>query len=219
MRRTERRPRRKAALAFALALLAVAGFARSSDPALEGFGDALARLPADVRTALQTRAAHWAQWSPVQREAFDRRRADWDALSAAQRGEQRERYAAWRHLPTAEQAQVQAAMQRYAALPQDQQQALRAEFDALDRSQRRGWLLGPSLGVDYPSLQPLLAQVPEAEHAPLLQALRALTPRQRGHLAVLVQRTPPQEREALRRELLATPAAGREEWLQSRLER
>jgi hypothetical protein len=104
-------------------------------------------------------------------------------------------------------------------LPEDQRQALRERFDALDSSERRGWLLGPVLGADYPALQPLLAQVPEAEHAPLLAVLRAMSPGQRRDLAVLVQRTPPQERGSLRRELVSTAAGSRDQWLWSRLER
>jgi hypothetical protein len=102
-------------------------------------------------------------------------------------------------------------------LPADQQQALRAQFEAIDRSERRGWLLGPSLGADYPALQPLLAQLPEAQHTAMLVALRALTPAQRKDLAVLVQRTQPQDRERLRIGLLGAPAAQRGAWLQDAL--
>ena len=97
--------------------------------------------------------------------------------------------------------------------------ALRAQFDALDASARHGWRLGPSLGLDYPRLQPLLAQVPADEHEALLRTLRAMDPAQRDKLAVLVQRTPPQARAALRRELVSTSDANRAAWLLLRLER
>ncbi|MFQ6313798.1 DUF3106 domain-containing protein, partial [Lysobacter capsici] len=130
-----------------------------------------------------------------------------------------ERYQAWQALSADERAQLQAAAARYAALPPEQQRALREQFDALDRSERRGWLLGPALGADYPGLQPLLAQLPQAQHAALLSALRALTPAQRKDLAVLVQRTAPQDRERLRGDLLAVPAAQRGAWLQEALTR
>ena len=114
---------------------------------------------------------------------------------------------------------MRAAGRQFAQLPAEQQQTLRARFDALDRSERRGWLLGPDLGADYPALQPLLAQLPAAEHAGVLAALRAMDSRQRRDLAVLVQRTPPQDRAGLRRELLATAAANRDDWLWERLHR
>ena len=79
--------------------------------------------------------------------------------------------------------------------------------------------LGPVLGVDYPRLQPLLAQVPSDEGDDLLRTLRAMTPQDRDRLAVLVQRTPPQAREALRRELVSTSDANRAAWLLLRLDR
>jgi hypothetical protein len=79
-------------------------------------------------------------------------------------------------------------------------------------------LLGPALGADYPKLQPLLAQLPEAEHAPLLAALQAMDAVERADLAVLAQRVPPQERAALRRALLSTSVGNRGAWLRTRLE-
>lgn len=178
---------------------------------------ALARLPADAQARLRDNGRQWDGWNEDQRRDFGRRAAQWGELDPARRGERRERYQAWQALGADERAQVQAAGARYAALPADQQQALRAQFDALDRSERRGWLLGPGLGADYPALQPLLAQLPEAQHGALLAALRGLTPAQRKDLAVLVQRTAPQDRERLRGGLLGVPAAQRGAWLQDAL--
>ena len=51
----------------------------------------------------------------------------------------------------------------------------------------------------------------------LLTALRAMPPRTRANLAVLSQRTPPQERDELRTQLLAVPQAQRDAWLRERL--
>jgi hypothetical protein len=45
-----------------------------------------------------------------------------------------------------------------------------------------------------------------------------MTPAERNDLAVLAQRVPPQQRDALRRGLLATNAGNRTAWLQLRLE-
>lgn len=205
----------RVAAGLALALLALGAAAAPPD----WLARLSAVLPEPQRARLQQRWDIWRGWSPAEREAYARRAAAWDALPAAERAQRRERYAAWQALPAAERAQVRDAAARHAAMPPQLQQAWRARFEALDGSERRGWLLGPALGADYAALQPLLAQVPEPQHWPLLQALRALTPAQRAQLAVLAQRTPPHQRDALRRELLATPADRRGAWLAGRLQR
>ncbi|TZF82346.1 hypothetical protein FW784_13400 [Lysobacter lacus] len=122
-------------------------------------------------------------------------------------------------MPQDEQSRLRAAAATYASLDPASRTALRAQFEALDASTRHGWRLGPTLGIDYPRLQPLLAQVPPDEQQPLLQVLRAMTAPDRDRLAVLVQRTPPQAREALRRALMSTSDANRSGWLELQLER
>ncbi|MFC0676591.1 DUF3106 domain-containing protein [Lysobacter korlensis] len=194
-----------------------AAFAAAPD--LSDFERVLPLLQPAERSRLQQRALTWRQWSPHERAAHAARTAAWDALPAAERGERRERYLAWRALPTAERTRILHARDAFATLDPARREVLRAQFAALDGSERRGWRLGPSLGADYPALQPLLAQVPSDQHEPLLRVLRAMEPRQRIDLAALAQRTPPNEREALRRELLSTSAANREAWLQDRLMR
>lgn len=218
MSRTEPSSRipRLAALAV-LALLAA--LAHATPPSLDAFEAVLPRLQPQRRAELQEQAALWSRWSESEREDFRRRAVEWDALPSAERGALRERYRAARSLPARERSRVDAAARWFDTLPPERQQALRDEFQALDRSARRGWLLGPDLGADYTALQPLLAQVPAAEHADLLRVLRGMTARQRQDLAVLVQRTPPQERATLRRELVSTAAANRDDWLWDRLHR
>ena len=219
MSRADRRSRYLLPPAGLLALMLLAALAQAAPVVLQDFREVLPRLQPDQRAELQRHATRWNSWSAAERRAFAARVSSWNALPPAERGRRRERFRAWRALPAAEQSRVGAAARQFAGLPPDQRQALRAQFDALDRSERRGWLLGPSLGADYPALQPLLAQVPAAEHAGLLRALRAMDPRQRHDLAVLVQRTAPQERGQLRRELVSTAASGRDEWLWERLHR
>lgn len=214
MRRSDRHRRGLGALILAVAAVLAPAAALPPD-----LGEILQRLPPPVQARLRENGRRWAGWNQDQRRDFNHRAAQWDALDAQQRGERRERYQAWQALSGGERAQVQAAAARYAALPPDQQLALRAQFDALDRSERRGWLLGPALGADYPALQPLLAQMPEGQHAAMRAALRAMTPMQRKDLAVLVQRTPPHDRQRLRSGLLSTPAANRGAWLSDELQR
>ena len=81
------------------------------------------------------------------------------------------------------------------------------------------WPMATSLPTytPWPKLQPLLGYLPEAQREPMLALLRQLDARQLEQLGLLSQRTPPQEREALREELLATPAATRSEWLRRKL--
>lgn len=154
---------------------------------------------------------------PQQREALQRRVEAWEALPESMRRERREAWRAWHALPADERGRMRAAREAYLALPVAEQQALRARFDALDAGIRRGWLLGPVLGADWPHLHALFAQVPPDERAALLQALRALPEQARADLGVLAQRTPPQDREALRHALMAQPAAQRGQWLRQRV--
>ena len=124
--------------------------------------------------------------------------------------------AAWAQLDAVDQAQVQAAAAALQAMDPAGQAAVRARFAALDAMERAGWLLGPALGRDYAALQPLVGFVDEAEREPLLTVLRGLGADQRRQLAELAARTPPAERAALRRALLATPPSQRGDWLAQR---
>ncbi|MDR0184307.1 DUF3106 domain-containing protein [Lysobacter arvi] len=198
-----------------LALATVAAWAIAAPPEL---ADVLERLPPTAQATLRENARRWEAWSPAEQALFRERAARWDALPRAERDERRERWRAWQALSPGERSQALAAAAQYAAMPPDTQAAWRAQFDAMDRSERRGWLFGPSLGVDYALLQPLLAQVPESEHAALMRTLRAMTPQQRRELGVLAQRTPPQARAALRRELVSVSAQERGDWLWRRLQ-
>lgn len=172
---------------------------------------------AQAQALQDQRAARLQAMSPEQRLQFGRHLAEWKALPLAAREDRRARYQAWLELEEAERLRLRAVAMEVGAFPAQRQQALRAQFEALDASQRRGWRLGPALGPDYEKLQPLLAYVPHAQRLPLLAALRAMNAQQRAGLAVLVQRTPPQDRQALRAELLAQPRMQLEGWLQQKL--
>ena len=173
--------------------------------------------PQAIRDALSVRQARLQAMTPAQRAAFAQHLADWDDLPRAEREDRRARYLAWQALLPEERARLQVVANDVAALPAEHRQALRQEFAALDASQRAGWRLGVALGKDYPGLYPLLAYVPEGQRLPLLAMLRTMTPEQRVNLAVLAQRTPPQQRQALREELLATPATGYADWLSRKM--
>ena len=178
---------------------------------------AIARLPAPLQPALRADARRWHAWTPAQQAAYLQRQAQWDALAPATRAEQRGRYAAWRALDASARRAIAASARAYEALPPEQREGQRSNFAAQDAAAQRGWLLGPELGADYAKLQPLLAQLPEAQHAQTLRVLHALTPAERIDLAVLAQRTPPQARAELLRGLLSTSDANRAAWLQARV--
>ena len=215
-----RRDRLLAGLLLACVLGGGAAAVAQSLPSLpESLRETAASLPAAQRSRLYRRAEAFAAMDAASREQLRRRLAEWQALPEAQRRERRERWQAWQALPAAERARLQAAASAFAALPVQEQLDLRARFAQLDESHRRGWLLGPALGADWERLQPLLMHVPADQRAPLLAALRGMTAQQRADLGVLAQRTPPQQRERLRRELLAQPPAARGRWLVDRLDR
>lgn len=175
---------------------------------------AAALLP-PVRAELERHRAALAAMDQTQRDDFRQRIAQWDAQSIAQQRERRIRWQAWQALPDVERARAQQAADGFAALPADQQQALRERYQALDASEQRGWQLGPTLGAVYPKLHALFAQVPIDQRDAALAALRAMGEDERGTLAVLAQRTPPQERDALRRRWLSLPEPQRAAWLQA----
>ncbi|UYK73400.1 hypothetical protein NG828_03425 [Xanthomonas sacchari] len=131
----------------------------------------------------------------------------------------RARQAAWDALPAAAQARLRQVATAFAGLPIEQQHSLHAQFAEMDALERHGWLLGPELGAEFWALQPLLGYVPEGQRQALLGLLRGLPADQREHLALLSQRTPPQDRAALRRDLLAQGADSRGAWLKQRAAR
>jgi hypothetical protein len=201
--------------ALLLVLLACCGAAAALPPSLRAV---MERLPEAERARLAERQQRWSALDEAGRAALRQRIAEWDALPDAERRSRREGWQAWQALPHDERMRMREARARFDALPAAEQQALRERFDALDANLRRGWLLGPTLGADWPRLHALLAQVPDEAHAALLDALRLLSPQAREDLAVLAQRTPPEGRDALRAELLAQPVQARGPWLRRRVD-
>jgi len=138
----------------------------------------------------------------------------WQQLSDDQQRERRAHYAAWRSLSEAERQQVRDAAGRFAALPAAQQQTLRDQFNAQDQAFRDGWRLGPLLGEYFGRLQGLFGFLPAEQREPALAVLRQLSRAQVAQLALVSQRTPPQQRDAVRSAFLAVAPAQRDRWLQ-----
>ncbi|MGY0561577.1 DUF3106 domain-containing protein [Luteimonas sp. A277] len=199
----------RAAVLLLTALL-IAPAALAVPPALQEYGEA---LPAPEREQLARRHAQLQAMPAGARDALRERAEHWNALPRAERRARRDAWQAWNRLPAAAQAKLRAAAAAYAALPEERQQALTDAFAALDSFERNGWALGPDVGADWPLLHPLFALVPLPQQEELLAVLLSMDERERQDLGVLAQRTPPGEREELRRVLLTTPAENRGPWL------
>ncbi|WP_043691122.1 DUF3106 domain-containing protein [Luteimonas huabeiensis] len=196
----------KVALAALLCLLALPAWAQALPQALR-------TLPAAERTRIEAQARQWAALPPAQREALRQRMAQWDALPLPERQARRAAWAVWETLPEAERARLRATAAAYARMPEAQRRELAERYAALDALEREGWGLGTVLGAEWPQLHGLFALVPGDQRAELLAMLRALDERARADLAIVAQRTPPEERDALRRKLLSMPAPVRADWL------
>ncbi|MBW8824022.1 MAG: hypothetical protein JF567_07325 [Xanthomonadales bacterium] len=146
--------------------------------------------------------------SPVSQAPADRQDAD-----VSRQRDQRERQSAWLQLGDTERQRIRAAATAFAGLPADEQSRYRAEFAQLDRAEQRGWLLGPQIGALWPQLSPLFSYVPEDQRAPLLRILHEMSADELAMLGRIAWRTPPEQRDALRKELIDVPAASRAAWL------
>lgn len=188
----------------------------SGPPPAPALPTAMSEAPVDpvaARMDLLSWYAAGALPSRLERESGDAAETAVPPPGAGSEGLQQ----AWNGLDAIEQAQVREAAVAFAALEPARQLELEATFAGLDGMERIGWRLGPVVGADYPALQPLLGYVPAEERDALLSALRQLGPEGRSQLAVLTQRTPGQERDALRRDLLAQAPGQRNAWLAQRL--
>lgn len=175
-------------------------------------------LPAAERARLGARAERLQAMGADEHAALVARVAAWHALPAEERARRRAAFEAVEAMPHAERMRLQQAAVQFAALPDAERKALRLQFDQLDQGLQRGWLLGPVLGAEWPDLHPLFAAMPAEQHAPTLLALRAASPQARADLAVLAQRVPPHERDALRTRWLAVPADARDAWLRAQVD-
>ena len=205
---------------LALALMPAAAFqnmAAEERRLLAPLASAWPGLDAATQARLRANARHWLSLAPGQRSEMLQRMRAWDSLPPAERARRRGAYAAWEALSLTERERVRAAAARIAALSPEQGRALREAFEALPSDQRQDWWLGPDIGADFARLRPLFAYTPENERPGLLALLRALSPAARTDLALLARRLPANERELLRRDLLAATPETREALIRQRL--
>lgn len=120
----------------------------------------------------------------------------------------------YQQLPVSEQRRIARAAEQLRQLPPAEQQQLQRSFAQLDQHHRDGWRLGPRLGLHWAGLQPLFAYVLPEQREPLLQMLHGLDEPSLERLVRLAQRTPPEQRQGLREQLLQQQATQRAAWLQ-----
>ena len=120
---------------------------------------------------------------------------------------------AWRALSASERVRLRAIAARWQLLAGEERVALRARFDALPADARHGYWLGPRMGRHWPRVAPLFAFAPERQRVALLVLLRAADTEDIDALERLAQITPPEERDALRSDLLRVPAVERRAWM------
>ena len=197
----------EAALSRELPLLAWLAVA-SADPRA---ADAVA-LPVEAGVAASTVASGDAS------AALARRTRAWDALPAPARGQRRGAWQAWRALAPSERIALRTVARRLQQLPDVQQVQLRARFAAQLPDARQGWWLGPRLGPTWPRVAALFAFVPESERQPVLGLLRESDHEDIDALERLAQVTPPEDREAVRTDLLRVPAMQRRTWVLQKLQ-
>ncbi|GHC12384.1 DUF3106 domain-containing protein [Thermomonas carbonis] len=142
----------------------------------------------------------------------------WDALSPTSRATRRGAWQAWRTLRPAERVRLRAIATRWRLLGSEEQAALRARFDALPADARHGWWLGPDMGRHWPRVAALFAFAPASQRDALLALLRAADAEDIDALERLAQITPPEERDALRLDLLRVPLAQRRAWMLAKVQ-
>lgn len=188
--------------AIALLLVAAVGGAHAVAPS--------------VLTVLDDSTQAWQALPAPEQQRVQTSVQAWDALPLTQQQDQRGRYQAWLALDQAERNRLRDSARQFAALPATEQARLRVLFEHEDGMRQAGWRLGPTLGADWPRLQPLFAFVPPDQRSDLLVALKQTDAQQRDDLAALAQRIPPQSRDGFRRQWLQQPAAQRGAWLHQR---
>ena len=166
-------------------------------------------LPDSQRERLLANARRWQAMDANARADLLKRETQWQALPPSERARLRERYAAWKALPTDEQLRVRNAAYRFFAMPAPQQGALRAGFAAQETNQQADWLLGPSLGGWIEQAQALFAFVPAGDRDATLKMLQSLTTDTRNQLFTLARRLPTDQRELLRKQLVAADPSQR----------
>ena len=175
-------------------------------------------LDAAQRERLRRNTRHWLSLDAAQRAQLQARLAAWEAMPPAQRAQIRERAAAWQRLAPSEQAALRASHAQVQAMAPVERAAMRDAFAQVGTSEKRALLVGENEQALAEVAREAFAFVPPDARGATLDMLRSLAPGDRELLATLASRIGPEQRDPLRRELLARPRAQRGAYLRERLD-
>ena len=173
-----------------------------------------------LQHTLLARDAQWQAMTPAQQQALRQRIAAWDAMPPAQRRERRDALAgvagaAAGGSPAGSRRRhrVRGAGRCRAAA-----RCARNSRNSMPATTTAG-CSGPRWAAVRAGCSRCCCRCRRRSACRCWTALRALTPAQRADLGVLAQRTPPLQRDALRRAAVVHRAVNRGGWLQSQLAR
>ncbi len=164
------------------------------------------RLPETARRQLALNAQLWLTLDETRRQRLTETVAAWDALPAAERLAPRARFDAWQQLGPEGRAIARAAAAWLAQLPQERQDERLAQFGALPPERQNRFLRDAATRDVFDTIDAAFPFVPEAARAETLALVHGLAPSARAALREQAKRMSPQQRETLRRKLLALPA-------------
>lgn len=164
------------------------------------------RLPEAARRQLVLNAQLWVALDEPQRQRLTETVVAWDAMPAAERLALRARFDAWQQLGPEGRATARAAATWLAQLPSDQQDGYTVRFQALPPERQARFLRDAATREVFDTIDAAFPFVPEAARAETLALVRGLEPAARIALRDQARRMSPQQREALRKRLLALPA-------------
>lgn len=176
---------------------------------LAGWAQTWPRLPETARRQLAMNAQLWLALDETQRQLLTERIAAWDAMPAAERLAPRARFDAWQQLGPEGRATARAAATWLAQASPEQQQELADTFQALPLNQQSRFLRDAATRDVFDTIDAVFPFVPETARTETLALVRALQPAARTALREQAKRMSPQQREALRKKLLALPADAR----------
>lgn len=176
---------------------------------LAGWAQTWPRLPETARRQLAMNAQLWLALDETQRQLLTERIAAWDAMPAAERLAPRARFDAWQQLGPEGRATARVAATWLAQASPEQQQELADTFQALPLNQQSRFLRDAATRDVFDTIDAVFPFVPETARTETLALVRALQPAARTALREQAKRMSPQQREALRKKLLALPADAR----------
>jgi len=217
-------PAARCVLAVILALLCSLTFASEvafdalpaeEQRVLMPFAESWDTLTPEARAQMRLGAQRWLAMDPEQRATAAERLAQWRRLEPEQRARLREAHQRFRALTPEQQRRLRNRFSEFQNLPPEQRQELRRRFEAMSPAERRAFMSGaeamrraqrgPGAGGPGP-----FAHLPRAEREATWTMIRGLSPEARLALRREFETLPENQREVLRRELIAMSAEQRE---------